>query len=398
VHYRYLAILFAAAAAACSSGSKPPEEPKPAPAPVEPTPPPEPAVAPVAESCPKLVERFRVESSSSGSLDPTLLDAMIGVVNKHCPTWPAAVVSCLVGATEENQNRCMQELDAAQLDAFEADVIAVLQVTPSCADAIAGPPAAAWKVAPASITDEGDLLVVHSAIRATQVPLCEAGWSEDIRACIAKSPSPHQCLEPAAAVSAASHAALAPVIALYAKAAAFKPSDKKIACAKVAAAHYGDKQWKGKLADRSAADRKKLIKASTAALTTACTDDQWSPFVRACVVAAKTEAERGWCLDTSLGGRWAYPAAAAEPHVGGTPSTGTTGVPACDQYIEVVTRYAACPQLPAQAREATLEAIDAMRAGWSAGMPDEAKKAAADGCAQAIDALRQSASAMQCPL
>jgi hypothetical protein len=396
VHHRHLAILFVVAA--CSSGSKPPEEPKPEPAPVEPTPPPEPAVAPVAESCAKLVERFRAESRGSDSLTPEELDAMIGVLSKHCVTWPAPVASCLVGATDEQQDKCMQDLDPALQEAFMKDLVATMKRTPDCGEAIATPPAAAWRVAPASITDEGDLLVVGAAIRTTQLPLCEAGWSDDIRDCIASSPVPHRCLEPAADLVAASDAALAPVIALYARAAAFKPTDKKIACAKVAAAHYGDKQWKGKLADRTAADRKKLIKASAAALTTACTDDKWTPFVRGCVVAARTEAERGWCLDASLGGRWAYPAGVVEPHRGGLGVTGTTGVPACDQYIDIVTRYAACDKLPPEAQRATMEAVQAMRAGWTPAMPDEAKQAAADGCAQAIEAIRQSGAAMGCPL
>jgi hypothetical protein len=112
---------------------------------------------------------------------------------------------------------------------------------------------------------------------------------------------------------------------------------------------------------------------------------------------AKTEPAKTDPAPAPAGGSAAAPAAdpAAAPAAGGG---GSVGVAECDEYLKAVEKYAACDKLPAQAKEATLKAADTMKQGWTANMPEEAKKAAADGCKQATDALKQSASAMQCTI
>lgn len=81
---------------------------------------------------------------------------------------------------------------------------------------------------------------------------------------------------------------------------------------------------------------------------------------------------------------------------------GFTGVPACDAFLELQDRYFACDKVPQQAREAMEHAMDQQKQAWSMlkdpNVPAEALKAAADGCRQGGDALRQSAHAMGCPL
>jgi hypothetical protein len=79
-----------------------------------------------------------------------------------------------------------------------------------------------------------------------------------------------------------------------------------------------------------------------------------------------------------------------------------TGIPDCDAYIALVTRYMQCDKIPQGARDAAKQGLDQMQAGWQQlkdpSMPAEARQAAANACKQATDALRQGASAMGCPL
>jgi len=78
----------------------------------------------------------------------------------------------------------------------------------------------------------------------------------------------------------------------------------------------------------------------------------------------------------------------------------TTGLSECDDYITLIDRYMRCDKVPQQARDAARQGIEAAKTGWGqlGQMPLEARKAAADACHQANDALRQGAAAMGCPL
>jgi len=84
------------------------------------------------------------------------------------------------------------------------------------------------------------------------------------------------------------------------------------------------------------------------------------------------------------------------------PVDGKTGVPECDAYLQAFDRYMQCDKVPQQARDASEDSIAQMRQAWAMlrdpKVPPEAKKAAADACKEAHEALKQSASAMGCPL
>lgn len=68
----------------------------------------------------------------------------------------------------------------------------------------------------------------------------------------------------------------------------------------------------------------------------------------------------------------------------------------CNEYKEMVEKLATCDKMPQQSRDALKQSYDAMSQGWAnvGAMPEEAKKAMADGCKQGTDALKQAAAAM----
>ncbi|MCE9572667.1 MAG: DUF5339 domain-containing protein [Deltaproteobacteria bacterium] len=79
-----------------------------------------------------------------------------------------------------------------------------------------------------------------------------------------------------------------------------------------------------------------------------------------------------------------------------------TGVAECDRFLDLQDRYFACDKVPQQAKDAMKQAMDQQKQAWAMlrdpNVPEEAKRAAADGCKQGGDALRQSAAAMGCSL
>jgi hypothetical protein len=81
-------------------------------------------------------------------------------------------------------------------------------------------------------------------------------------------------------------------------------------------------------------------------------------------------------------------------------TTGATGVPACDDYVAKMERFLACDQVPADAREGGRMGLDAMRQSWGdlSQQPEANRKAAADGCKVAADAIVESGKAMGCAM
>jgi hypothetical protein len=77
-------------------------------------------------------------------------------------------------------------------------------------------------------------------------------------------------------------------------------------------------------------------------------------------------------------------------------------IASCDAYFVAFERYMSCDKVPPQAREAAAQGIEQMKQGLAMlsdpGVPAEAQKAASDACAQATDALKESADAMGCPV
>jgi len=72
------------------------------------------------------------------------------------------------------------------------------------------------------------------------------------------------------------------------------------------------------------------------------------------------------------------------------------------RFPRVARTLLACDKIPAQAKDASKRSIEQQRRAWSKlqdpDVPVEARRAAASGCTQGIDALRQSADARGCSL
>ena len=95
----------------------------------------------------------------------------------------------------------------------------------------------------------------------------------------------------------------------------------------------------------------------------------------------------------------ADPKAGTGSATGGGGGGGGTGLAECDAYAALMDKYMSCDKIPQAARDAAKQGLDGMKASWTtAGMPDDAKKAANDACKSAADAVKQGASAMGCSL
>ena len=77
-----------------------------------------------------------------------------------------------------------------------------------------------------------------------------------------------------------------------------------------------------------------------------------------------------------------------------------TGIAECDAYLAAFDKFNACDKVPAATKDASKTSIDQMKASWSSlkdpSTPEASKKAAADACKAANDALAQSAKALGC--
>ena len=87
-----------------------------------------------------------------------------------------------------------------------------------------------------------------------------------------------------------------------------------------------------------------------------------------------------------------------------TANASSTGVPECDSYLKAAEKYLACNKVPQAARDAQAQATQAMKNGMSAwaSMPADQRKMAQESaktsCAQGLASLKQSASAIGCPV
>lgn len=100
----------------------------------------------------------------------------------------------------------------------------------------------------------------------------------------------------------------------------------------------------------------------------------------------------------------AKPAEAAAPAEAAKPAeaaaAGDTGIPECNDYLATADKFAKCDKLPKEAKDAQIQALEAAKTGWASlkdpNVPAEAKKAAADGCKQANEAMKQAWTAAGC--
>ena len=124
-----------------------------------------------------------------------------------------------------------------------------------------------------------------------------------------------------------------------------------------------------------------------------CTQDQWTPDVRACILSTVSLKDPKRCkqrlpiakrsrLEADLSD------AAARARDRDVP-------PACRAYTKVVDRMMECDQLPREARDAMRQGHDIMRQQWSKLEAGE-RSAVEDGCKAAGEAMRQAGLALGC--
>jgi len=105
----------------------------------------------------------------------------------------------------------------------------------------------------------------------------------------------------------------------------------------------------------------------------------------------------GGCV--GIGAEPPLPAEAAAPVTHA--STVATGIPECDRYVATARQLIRCDRMPAEARQAQQQALDAAEMGWKSladpQVPAEAKQAVADACRDAAAALAQTMEQKQCP-
>ena len=385
----------ALALAAATCGSPPPRKPVPPPKPdaapvvIAPTVDAAPPTLPPERLCEMLVERTRAETAD-------VKPETIAVVETHCPRWPEAVQRCL--ATADEQGPCMRELDADMRQAFITEIGATMTKPPTCEEIAADPER--WAPIPKEATGDARqraALAIGDAIAAS----C-AAWPDAVRQCTRdRADAPRACLDSdvPASVGPDLDAALARRAEVWKRAARYKSRDRKIKCKEVADAHYDRDAWVGKMADMSGSDRKRAMRKSEDALEDACKDEKWPAFVRGCVVAARSEAERGWCIDIEK--RWAYPARGAvterQPK---PPRTRSTGLPDCDAYVLAQARYVGCSEITAGERTAAEDELEVLSLAWRRATkePLDTRRALNDACKVAADKLQTRTAAAGCDL
>jgi hypothetical protein len=375
--------------AACSGGTKNPKQPETVPEPVATA---DAAPPSLAELCPRVVEKFRAEVKDQ---PPDEVAKVAEILGRHCAAWPRATVECLVTAVEENQNSCLDPLSEEQRVAFFGEIQNTMSPEgPSCKDVVFD--IKDWAKVPDGIA-ASDVALVTAISQPPVSTSCQSAWEDaTIKCVVEKAGPPRACLDQQADVAKSLGDDLAARDALFAAAAKYKATDKKIACKAVVEAHYGDKRWKNKMPTVAAKDRKKLIKASAAAMAAACAEEAWTPFLRGCVIAAKSEEQRNWCLQTDeYAGYWGYPAQSVAPKEN---PVGSTGIAACDQYVALVEKLMTCPKFPADGKAGMKESLDAMKQGITPAMPEDAKAATMDACKTAIGAIRDTAKTIDCKL
>jgi hypothetical protein len=313
--------------------------------------------------------------------------------------WSPELLACVGGQAQARP--CLGKLTPAQRDAYDKALAAWNEAYPDeyledpsegldaglddyvdCSDTIKD--VASYTPA-VTLTGEDRDFVVEMR-REALLAQCE-DWSNEQRACF-RDASPlridacRAALDPVQARAVTDK--LAALDKIGSKLAAQKKAPASFDCKKVVAVHYADAAWKGTMDAVKGADRVKAIAESRARMTKACTDDKWSPSMRACIAAGGGEP----CFTTVSHSRWRFPAVGVLVK---------TGIPECDAYAEVVKAVTACSALPASTRDAIQRSWENIAAAAASALP-ETRHASAGACRQIDTAIRQSLSSVGCPI
>lgn len=303
--------------------------------------------------CPTIEASYRAKMTepSPRPIPESVVAKMVAVFHDQCPRWPVETQRCIATKPVEEQDPCFEALTPELQEAFVGQMqAAVEELRPaSCVNAAAQ--LDKWTTLPMSATGltQPDVDFIGGSLRVVLTNDCGATpWSESVMKCAATSATPAACLD---AISATKRkeveAKLAPRATLFV-AAAERVDDAAVDCAHVAEAYYGAARWKGKAPKLKGAARTKAIAAARTKLETMCKDKAWTAFERSCVVLAKTDAERSWCLTSA---QWAYPPGPDNPT--------TAGIAECDAYKAVLVTAKTCDKLPADTQAYLGQAADA---------------------------------------
>nr|MBA3817323.1 hypothetical protein [Deltaproteobacteria bacterium] len=316
--------------------------------------------------------------------------------------WSADVLACIGSARTARE--CLTTLTPAQRELLQRQLAAWNDAYPdelledagedddvdvadlSYVDCAQGVGDVATYAPPLTVT--GDDKELATALRRAAITILCDGWATDVRRCFQDGEPLATCrgqLAPDQEQALASK--LADVAGLTARAAALRKQPAKLTCPRVAATHYGDGAWRGKLDAIKGAERRKLIADSRAKLAKACTADAWSPNLRACLVAGGGEACFA-AISPALARAWGYPA-------GGL--VVKTGIPECDSYGDALRALAQCPQVPRAAAQSLLDSYQQTAASF-ASTPIADRPARAAACKLGDVAIRQSASGLGCTI
>jgi hypothetical protein len=383
------------------------------PAPVAPAPPqPAPATAaPAAAPRPAAVTCADAGVLLRGTVDDQKQagPAKEAVIARTCKQeqWPAEILGCFGDSPEARP--CLARLTPAQRTAYDYALVTWHDAFPDemleeayegdddlgmdayidCTDAIQD----VTGFSPA-VTLTGDARAYVLELRKDALlALCE-DWPYEARACFRDLANEGRAGN-AAAVDAcragleAGYAQdvtdkLAELDRLGAKVAALKKNAASHDCRKVVAAHYADAAWKGKIDAVKGAARAKAIAESRQRMTKACTDDKWSPNMRACIVAGGGAA----CFTAVSASAWSFPAVGVVV---------PTGIPECDAYAATMKAVDACTAFSQSQRDAFKRTWSNLNVSW-ASTPPERRASTATSCKTVDESMRRVAANAGCKI
>jgi len=309
--------------------------------------------------------------------------------------WGAQIVDCVASTTDPDH--CLDRLSTEQHQAYRlvrgdsGPVSAKQDDAPpppiECADAFVDVALLAPAIALAAGPDRDWAIAVRasSVVDSCQHTPSDTGWSELSRACFIAARDPdalagcHSQLDSAQAQALAHEVSASD--AIVARSLALLRKEPPVTCNGVASHYYADAAWAGKLDGLTAAQRKKAIADSRAAMTKACTQETWDGHERACLVVGG--GARCFAAAGSSSARWSFPS--VDQRV-------PDDISQCAEYNSRLAALAQCDKMTARARAAAVatqsEGFAPMfaRARATAGDP---KRALADACTAAADALGQ---------
>ncbi|HEY1553707.1 MAG TPA: hypothetical protein VGF94_02680 [Kofleriaceae bacterium] len=339
--------------------------------------------------------------------------------------WSDAVVSCIV--TRPSPSSCLGQLDKYQEQSFEShleDWEPNFTKGPGSRVADAGNPCDGGGSAAnpcdgsgppkedyvACEDNYGDLASYAPAlgekaadrdyalsVRGRAVHLaCEMTWTNDDKKCFAAAKDAGGVAACRGKLAEPARNALANMLAesdaRFQRVAVLEKTPRAIDCKAVAAVHYGDEAWHGKLAALAPADRKQVVDQSRTKLATACIAEKWPATLRACLVAAASRAgDSDECFPEKEHGaaaKWGFPAAGV---------MFKSGIPECDQLAVLVHKISTCDKLDQDLRDELVASFGQQLGIWIE-MPASNRPELVKQCAETVKVYTDGARERGCTI